>query len=86
MTITGYANGENNDTIVMGQTVTQPPCPGLKDCSLALVSLDESFRSLKTLQIVATINEKAVGWYMDDLELKWSNNTCAAQLMRSLSK
>jgi hypothetical protein len=83
ITITGYANGEDT---VAGQTLRQPSCPGLKNCALAFVTFDEGFRNLTTLQIVATINGKAVDWYMDDLELRWSNNTCAAQLMRSSSK
>lgn len=85
ITIKGYTNGNNNNATV-SHIVTQPPCPGLENCSLALVSFDEGFRSLTTLQIIATVDEQAVNWYMDDLELSWSNNSCAAQLVRSSSE
>lgn len=82
ITITGHAKSGDNLT----QTVTQPPCPGLKNCTLQLVNLDAGFRNLTALQIVATVDGMAVDWYMDDIELGWSDNTCAAQLTRSSSE
>ena len=84
ITLTGYAKGGN--TVAVTQTVVQPPCLGLKGCSLALVSFHDGFRSLTTLQIIATVNAEAVDWYMDDLSLSWTNNSCAAQTLRSQSE
>lgn len=80
----GYAYG-NNESIV-SQSFRQPPCPGLKDCSLALVEFANDFSGLSGLQIIATVADKPVTWYMDDLSLGWSNNTCAAQQERSSSE
>lgn len=68
---------------VITQGFSQAPCPGMKNCSLALVEFADGFRNLTGLQIVATVGIKPVDWYMDNLSLGWSNNTCAAQLERS---
>ena len=68
---------------VISQGFTLPPCPGMKNCSLALVEFADGFRNLNGLQITATVGTTPVDWYMDNLSLGWSNNTCAAQLERS---
>ena len=80
----GYAYGRNES--IISQPFSQPPCPGLKNCSLALVEFGSGFSGLSGLQIIATVADKPVTWYMDDLSLGWSNNTCAAQLERSSSE
>ena len=82
--VRGYAYGMTES--IVAQSFTQPPCPGLKNCSLALVEFPSGFSRLSGLQIIATVADKPVTWYMDDLSLGWSNNTCAAQLERSSSE
>lgn len=84
MTVNGYTHGENVGNVT--QVITQPPCLGLKNCSLALVEFDQGFRDLTGLQIIATVKGKSTDWYMDDLKLGWSISTCAAQLQRSSSE
>ena len=84
ITINGYVDGATVSH--MTQTVNQPPCPGLKNCSLALVAFEDGFRGLTGFQIIATVASKPVDWYMDDFSLGWSNNTCTAQLERSSSR
>lgn len=79
--VRGYQNWSISSVITQG--FMQPPCPGMKDCSLALVEFAEGFRNLTGLQISATVGITPVDWYMDNLSLGWSNNTCAAQLERS---
>lgn len=81
ITINGYTQGSSQSSA--SQTITQPPCPGLKNCSLALVEFNGDFKSLSGLQITAAVAGKPVDYYMDDLSLSWSNNTCAAQQDRS---
>ncbi|KAL8845860.1 MAG: hypothetical protein Q9221_009003 [Calogaya cf. arnoldii] len=73
-----------NSTIAT-QTILQPPCPGLVDCKFAQITFSDQFRELAGLQILADVDEVPVTFYMDDLSLGWSNNTCAAQLERSSS-
>ena len=82
--VRGYAYGTTMS--IATQFFDQPPCPGLKNCSLALVEFASGFSGLSGLQIIATVADKPVTWYMDDLSLGWSNNTCAAQLERSSSE
>ena len=65
------------------QTLLQPPCPGLVNCKLVQVTFTSQFRDLAGLQILAYVNKTPVTFYMDDLSLGWSNNTCLAQLERS---
>lgn len=79
--VKGYHNSSLFSVITQG--FTQPPCPGLENCSLALVEFADGFRGLTGLQIIATVGNTRVDWYMDNLSLGWSNNTCAAQLERS---
>ena len=79
--VKGFQNTSLFSTISQGFTL--PPCPGMKDCSLTLVEFADGFRNLNGLQIIATVGTTPVDWYMDDLSLGWSNNTCAAQLERS---
>ncbi|KAM0800859.1 hypothetical protein BDR22DRAFT_237313 [Usnea florida] len=81
ITVKGYQNSSAFSYITQG--FTQSPCPEMKNCSLALVELADGFRNLTGLQIIATVGGTPVDWYMDNLSLGWSNNTCAAQLERS---
>lgn len=79
--INGYEPTHSTRTVF--QTVTQSPCPGLKNCKLAHVQFDAGFRNLSGIQILAAVNRRPVTWYMDDLQLGWSNNTCAAATERA---
>ncbi|KAL9608720.1 MAG: hypothetical protein Q9167_006468 [Letrouitia subvulpina] len=71
------------NTRITSQSVRQPPCLGLKKCTLTQVYFTDQFRELAGIQFEAFINEKPVSFYMDDLNLGWSNNSCAAQAERS---
>ena len=84
ITIKGFVNGQ--DVAVATQRVTRGACPGLKNCSLAPVLFNHGFRGLSGLQITAAINAKNVDYYLDDLQLSWSDNSCAAQKLRSSSR
>ena len=80
-------NGYNNATSirVASQTVIQSPCAGLINCKLAFVELTNAFRNLSGIQILPAVNRTLTAYYLDDVSLAWSNNTCAAQLERSSS-
>ena len=81
ISINGYDAARS--TRVASQTVNQPACPGLTNCKLAKVSLNEEFRNLTGIQIIAAVDRRPVTWYMDELELGWSNNTCEASIERN---
>ena len=81
ISLNGYVPGRS--TRAAFQTVTQPPCPGLVNCKLALVEFNADFRNLSGVQIIAAVDRRPVDWYMDELELGWSNNTCEATTERN---
>jgi hypothetical protein len=81
VTINGYEFGSS--TRVVYQDVTIPPCPELKDCKLTFVELGDHFRNLTGVQILAAVNRQLAVYYLDDVSLAWSDNTCAAQTQRT---
>lgn len=94
ITINGFVSGANNP--IVSTMITQPPCPGMKNCSLSLIDFEtdlgdaseagQGFYNLNGIQFIATAGHNEVDYYMDDLMLAWSNNTCAAQQERSSSQ
>ena len=81
VTINGYRDG--SEGISISQTFNMPPCPGLKGCSLSRVQFANGMVDLSGLQILASVGGTAVDYYLDDLVLSWSNNSCAAQQERA---
>lgn len=81
ITVNGYNHASRIPQVT--QTTTQPACPGLVNCFWKFVEFSEEFRDLSGIQFLATVGGKPVDWYMDDLALGWSNNTCAAQFKRA---
>jgi len=59
-----------------------PGCPGFQNCQLQHVSFPPSFVNLTGIQIQASVDGQQRMFFMDDLALGWSNNTCAAGLQR----
>lgn len=65
------------------QDVTIPPCRERRGCKLTYVELGEDFRNLTGVQILAAVDRQLTDYYLDDISLAWSNNTCAAQQQRA---
>ncbi|KAI9881181.1 MAG: hypothetical protein M1830_007159 [Pleopsidium flavum] len=88
VTFSGFAYSESSHQEVLKTSlnVSIPPCPALKNCILHPVSLGYGFTGLSGLSILARVADKPVIWFMDDVQLAWSNNTCAAGLERSESR
>lgn len=84
VTFTGfvYSNSSNAEVVKTSTNVTIPPCPGLKNCILHPVTIGAGFTNLSGLRIEAKVAGKPVIWFMDNVQLAWSNNTCAAGLER----
>ncbi len=85
ITFTGFTLSEssNEEVNTVSTNVTIPPCPGLRECVLTPVSLGDGFKGLTGLRVVAHVAEKSVIWFMDDVKLAWTNNTCAAGIQRA---
>ncbi|KAG5297348.1 hypothetical protein I7I48_06434 [Histoplasma ohiense] len=65
---------------------TLPPCPGYKGCTLSPLDFGDSFRGISGLQFSASVRDKSVILFVDDIKMNWYNNSCAAGLERLRSR
>ncbi|CAD0083442.1 unnamed protein product [Aureobasidium vineae] len=86
--ITGLVYNEHTKSEVAAfhQTVSLLSCLLPDNCELKKVYFDSSMKELSGLRIQASANEEPVSWFMDNLALGWSDNTCAAGLLRGRSQ
>ena len=71
----------------ISQQFVIPPCGvGFFDCELIYMQFDHRFVGLKSISITASVDERAVDYYMDDLRLDWYNKSASAQLVRASSE
>ncbi|OQN96977.1 hypothetical protein B0A48_16951 [Cryoendolithus antarcticus] len=84
LNVTGYIwdTSINDDIGAYKTQYTIPPCPQQQNCQLVPITFPPSFRALTGLQIQAFVGEQQRMFFLDDLALGWSNNTCAAGLTR----
>ena len=76
--VKGYQNWSTFSVITQG--LTQAPCPGMKNCSLALVDFADGFRNLTGLQIIATVGTKSAFHLSITLLVRYQaldHSTCA---------
>ncbi|KAF7927981.1 hypothetical protein EAE99_005358 [Botrytis elliptica] len=83
-TFTGYKYDEASQKTsqVTQQIIHVPACPKLANCVLTTVDLEPSFRDLTHFVMNATVAGEPKLWWMDDLRLGWSDNSCAMGLCR----
>lgn len=88
MQISGYTwqDSVQSEVLTYQQNVSLPTCPGLQDCKLQQVMFPRSMIGLSGIQFQAFASGKQRMWFMDNLSLAWSNNTCAAGLLRTRSQ
>jgi hypothetical protein len=86
--ITGlvYHEKTKSDVAAFHQTVSLLPCLLPDNCELQKVHFDSSMKGLSGIRIQASADYEPVSWFMDNLALGWSNNTCAAGLLRERSQ
>ncbi|THY71605.1 hypothetical protein D6C86_04630 [Aureobasidium pullulans] len=86
--ITGlvYQSETKSEVAAFHQTVKLLPCYLPDNCHLTQIDFSESMKGMSGLRIQASVNEEPVSWFMDNLALGWSNNTCAAGLLRARSR
>jgi hypothetical protein len=85
-TFTGYQLNKTSglDQQVAIQDIAVPACKALTSlkCQLVPVTLNNTFQDLDKVRINVTVAGSPKIWWMDDLRLGWTNNTCAAGLCR----
>ncbi|KAK5110499.1 hypothetical protein LTR85_001012 [Meristemomyces frigidus] len=88
MVFTGYTYSPSAKDEIPSytQNATIPPCAGIAsgagNCKLQQVFFPDAFRSLSGLQIQAFVGNTERMFFVDDIAMGWSNNTCEAGLTR----
>ena len=75
-----------DEVLIQTEVFTLPACEGLASCHLLPITFATTFRGLSSLRIRAVVDGKPVSWFVDDLELGWSNSSCAAGKARAASR
>ncbi|KAK2857275.1 hypothetical protein FQN49_004861 [Arthroderma sp. PD_2] len=88
LTVTGLKYSAESDTEIPAGTskFVIPPCIGPKHCNLTRLIFGDGFSGLSGMEIEARVGGKAVTWYVDDLKLRWHDDTCAAGIERQRSR
>jgi hypothetical protein len=90
LTALGYQYNNETETteLTVEQTFYQEPCPTLKNCSLIQIFFEPDFYNLTSLQIVATVEHKTepITWFMDDVAMGWTDNSCEAGKIRDAAR
>ncbi|OJD15629.1 hypothetical protein AJ78_04121 [Emergomyces pasteurianus Ep9510] len=81
-----YSTKTNAEEAAETRKFTLPPCPGYKNCTLSPLDFGDSFRGISGLQFSASVQDKPVILFVDDIKMNWYNNTCAAGLERLRSR
>ncbi|KAI9806376.1 MAG: hypothetical protein M1825_006491 [Sarcosagium campestre] len=80
MNFRGYsiASRAAAEKLVVQQTVVVPPCTSFPICQLKSVIFSSSFRGLTSIRAQAVVAGKPKDFLIDDLQLAWSDSSCAA--------
>ena len=80
-----YDEASKQSVLRVRQSFVQPPCQTDTGCSLKQLHFGGHFANLTALQIIASIEDSPdpVSWYIDDLEVSWSDKSCAATKKRN---
>jgi len=84
--ITGLRNlGDPQlDVPVVSNVFNVSACPSQTNCSLSRVTVGSAYSNLTSINIQLTVgNSTTETWWGDDLQLGWTNNTCASANCRS---
>lgn len=72
--------------VVDTQYFSPPTCATKENCTLTQITFAPTFIGLSSINLYAKVNGAVVGFFIDDIALTWSNNTCGAGLARITSR
>ncbi|GAM85571.1 hypothetical protein ANO11243_035780 [Dothideomycetidae sp. 11243] len=86
--ISGYVYDSTSDSEALAYqgNVTLLGCPELRNCALQYIKFDHGLRGVTGLQIRAFDATGQRIWFLDDLQLGWSDDSCAAGRVRAASR
>ncbi|KAF8855406.1 hypothetical protein BDZ45DRAFT_676177 [Acephala macrosclerotiorum] len=76
-----YENGVATSVVSENSAITA--CPALANCDLVPITLSPAFQDLDVIRINVTVAGEPKIWWMDDLKLGWTDNSCSAGMCRS---
>lgn len=74
----------NDEMPIDRRNFTIPACS--QDCDMVPVEFPESFHSLSGIQFRAVVDNEPRTFYVDDLEMRWSNSSCEAGMTRQRTR
>jgi hypothetical protein len=80
-----WSSGQQEEVLTFQQNATVPACNRAKDCRLTKVEFPSAFRGLTGIQVQAFVDKEPRMFFVDDLAMRWSNNSCAAGMLRQSS-
>nr|POE74355.1 hypothetical protein CFP56_67706 [Quercus suber] len=82
--MTGYTWSDTaaDEIAAFEQNATIPACSGQASCALQQRFFPASFVGLSGLQMQAYVGSQSRMFFLDDLALSWTNNSCEAGLIR----
>lgn len=60
------------------QFATTPGCPAGENCALTDFVFLQNFKNIQSLRVNVTAEGVPKIWWMDDLQMKWSDDSCKA--------
>jgi len=86
-TFTGftYDAKTQNSSQVAYQKLSIAACPALNNCALTPLNVDDSFQGLDYFLVTLSVDFQPKTWWMDDLRLGWTDNSCTTGLCRQSS-
>ncbi|KAK4497927.1 hypothetical protein PRZ48_010582 [Zasmidium cellare] len=74
----------DDETPIAAQNYTIPACS--QNCEMVEVAFPTTFRSLSGIQFRAIVDNEPRTFYVDDLNMRWSNSSCDAGMTRQKSR
>ena len=81
-----YDAATKDEVLSHTQNATLPGCAGPDDCKLQKVEFPPEFRALSGLQVRAFVDDEEKPFFMDDVAMRWTDNSCQAGLLRQRTR
>ena len=81
-----YSTTSQREEIAAISTFYLSTCPGYKKCHLTRLDFGPEFRGLSGIMFEASVADRSVGWYIDNVAMSWNDTSCAAEVERTNSQ
>ena len=73
---------EGVQDMIVSKEFVVPACSAPQYCPLSVIT-GEGFENITSIFVQSTINGNAAAWWLDDLEMGWTDNSCEASTCRT---